>query len=181
MARGRRPKGARLSPARLSAAVLMVIALGGCGATTRYAITAQRPATSTQPALTRAQFIAQADAICRALKLKRDSIQQRVNEAKSAKAAVPLAHQYIADARSADEQIAALRPPVADQAAFHQLNNGYSEEAEEASAGAEDLASEQVEAGQKATRTLHAKVAFDEGLARGIGLTDCTNSKEAGG
>ena len=167
----------------MSAAALLVIALGGCGGAARQAVAVQaKPAsTSAEPAATTGQFIAQASAICRSLKLQRAAIQARLDTTTSAKAAAPLGRQYIADARSADERFAALGSPVQDQVAFRELLNGYSQELADAKVAAEAEADEEQDAAQDATQALQAKGALDERLARTIGLTECTNSTRAGG
>jgi hypothetical protein len=168
-------------------AVLAALAAAGCGSTATP--TATRPATSSrtetaaasEPIPTRAQFIAQADAICRRLRAEQAPLKARVaalqglsERARSTfKTLASLLRQSIALARAADTRFAAIPRPVGDAATIDKLLAIHSEEVTEATNYANALDSYQRSAWEAAGAALTKAEAFDRGISQGYGMEVC--------
>lgn len=175
------------------ATALVALAATGCGSTSTKTVAEStspqavavhaRTTTSSPPA--RAQFIAQADAVCRTLKSEQAPLEARVhalngsseNSPSNYKALAVLLRQSVRFARTADAKLQSLSKPPGDRATIEKLFAGYSEEATDATKFADALAREERGAWEAAERALTKAIARDRGLARGYGFRVCGTSE----
>jgi hypothetical protein len=181
------------------AAAFVALATAGCGSTTN---TVHSAATSTNPSTeastvtlrskghetavpTKAQYIAQADAICRTLKSQQAPLKARVralngssqNTPSAIKALAPLVHQSVRFSRAADAKLESLSKPTGERGTIEKLLAGYSEEARHATNFADALEHEERGAWEAAEKALAKTLGLDRSLAHGYGFKVCGNSE----
>ena len=158
----------------ISSALVALLA-GGCGSTSS---TTSAPASTTPAgsgaAVTRAQFAAQADAICTTLHTQQAQLKTRLTALEHAPSARQarkeggaIARESVALARAAEAKLQALARPAADAATIERLLAGYREESADASRIAEAITSEYPRGEEAAARDLKRAVAVDRVAGRG--------------
>jgi hypothetical protein len=134
---------------------------------------------------TKAQFIGEADAICRTLKSEQAPLKARVRALNASsenlpaayKALAPLLRQSVGFARTADSKLQALPKPPGDAGRIEKLLTGYSEEAADVTNFADALGKEERGAWEASEKALAKALARDRGLARGYGFKVCGTSE----
>jgi len=159
---------------------------GGCGSTSTK--TATTPATTSttvsKPAPTRAQFIAQADEICKTahakiapLKARAEALRGQSQNSSTYKNLASLLREDVAISRAVQKNLQALPQPPADTATIEKMLAGFSEEITDKNNAADAVAHEEI-SGIQAANTADKKAnAFDEGLAQGYGMKFCGKSE----
>jgi hypothetical protein len=175
----------RLRPAHGLAVGLAVLLLSGCGtAGTRTATAHERVSASThRTAATKARYIAQAEAVCRALSTQEKSLKARqeslkgLPSASADKAFVSLARHVVALSRAAEGKLHALPPPPADVRAIDVLLTSFSEEIADATDIANAAANQESTIGEAAEGALKKSIADNTSLASAYGMKDCIGSE----
>jgi hypothetical protein len=153
----------------------------GCGAASTHtaAGNAASSATSAKSVATKAQFVAQAEDICRKLSLQEKPLKARQESLKGLSAAtsdkpfVSLANQLVALARTAVGQLRALPRPPGEAGKIKELLTIYNEEATNVSNIAYSVAHQESSAGEAAAAALKRSIATNSGLAQEFGMKDC--------
>jgi hypothetical protein len=180
-------------PRRLTVGLIGAVLFAGCGSSSTKTVTVPTsthtatagtsPVATTSPP-TRAQFIAQADAVCRSLKSQQAPITSKVGELEaksgtsSKSALVALVLQDVTLARAADAKFAAIPKPPSDVATIEKLLTGYAEEATDLSNFADAYSNGERVAQESASASLKKAIAFDRGVAQGYGLKLCGGISE---
>jgi len=170
---------------RLAAGAIVTLAVAGCGSTSspqtiKVTTAATRPARTAAGAptrVTRAQFIAAADAICAAgrvqlapLKSRLDALGSGQTLAEAAKTAPPLIGQAIAIEQASLAKLRALPEPAGDTATIGE----WLEAVEEAIGGASNysraLGEQDLNGAQSARETLAAASTREHGQSERYGL-----------
>jgi hypothetical protein len=178
--------------AALSLAVALVaLAATGCGSTSTPTAASTQAGTGQTAASaatsgsvpTKAQFIAQAEDICRKLSSEEKPLKARqealkgLSAASSDKAFVSLAHQVVALSRAAGGKLQALPRPPGDAGMIEKLLIVYNEDATDVSNIAYAVANQESSAGEAAAEALKRSITVNSGLAEGFGMKDCTGSE----
>ena len=166
----------------LIASALAALLASGCGSTSSP--TTQPGSGSSASSVTRAQFVARANAICTALHGEQALLKPRLTALEhlqsarlARKAGAGIAHESVALARAAEAKLRALARPAADAATIERLLAGYREEVTYATSIANAIASEYPRGQEAAARNLKHAVLVDRGLAAGLGLNVCATSE----
>jgi hypothetical protein len=167
--------------------VVAVATLGaaGCGSSSSQTTTsnASTPAASAKSTTTKAQFVAQAEAICRRLSAEEKPLKASQESLKGASAAsaqqtfVSLAGKVVKLSRTAEGQLRAIPPPPGEAAAIDQLLAVYREEATDVSNIAYFLTHQENSAGEAAAQALKRSVTGIVATARSYGMKDCIESE----
>jgi hypothetical protein len=143
----------------------------GCGTSSTHTVAgnATASATPSKPLATKAQFVAQAEDICRKLSSQEKPLKARQESLKGLPAAssdeafVSLANQLVTLARTAVGQLRALPRPPGEAGKIKQLLTVYNEEATNVS----NIA------GEAAAAALKRSIATNSSLAQAFGMKDC--------
>jgi hypothetical protein len=156
----------------------------GCGSSSSQTATSTAAsATSTKSTATKAQFVAQAEAICRKLSAEEKPLKASQESLKGASAAsaqqtfVSLADKVVKLSRAAEGQLRAIPPPPGEAAAIDQLLAVYREEATDVSNIAYFLSHQESSAGEAAAQALKRSVTGIVATARSYGMKDCIESE----
>jgi hypothetical protein len=163
-------------------AIASIFFLAGCGSSGSSTVPGTSAAGSAQA--THAQFVAQAQAICRELKGKEAAFKQRVAALEKVpgsqeKGAAPLIGQIVALERAANAKLAALSEPPQDAVSIGRLVAGLYEEADDSSNIEKDFATGDGPAAEAAERALLSWHVFDQRRANKLGLQACVAETEA--
>ena len=167
----------RSRPALGLAMVLATALLGGCGSSSKPPASTEAPAGSASGP-TKAQFVAQAEVICRKL-----SAQEKPLEASQASLTgggsagttfASLAHQVVVLSQAAETKLQALQRPPADAAAIGTLLTSFTDDVADASALAQAAVKEESSAGEAAEGALRKSIAAHSQLAGEYGMQLCT-------
>jgi hypothetical protein len=175
----------QLRPALGLVAALGALCLSACGSTGTSGAGGHASASSklAGPPLTRAQFVARAEAIChtlsaheRPLRARQESLKD-LPQAEADHAFVSLADQVVALSRQAATKLAALRTSAADTSAVEKLLSSFSAETKDAAAIATAASKEESTPGEQAADAL--KLTVDRNLAEAeqYGMKDCIGSE----
>jgi hypothetical protein len=175
-----RPRGAFCLIAGTAAMLL-----SGCGGSTTRTVTVQASAPSSPSGalVTKPLFVAQADAICRALNAQEQPLKARqatlkdLPNGEAEKIFVSLAHQVVTFSRAADGKLRELPRPAADAHAIEALLTGFSEEVADASQIAAAAVSEENNLAEGAEQGLKRSVAENSAAAAEYGMKDCIGSE----
>jgi len=163
-----------------------VAALGaaGCGSSSTQTTSATAAAASTKSgAATKAQFVAQAEAICRRLSVEEKPLKASQESLKGASAAASaqtfasLADHVVTLSRTADGRLRAIPQPPGEAAAINELLTVYSEEIGDVSNIAYFITHEENSAGEAAAAALKRSIATNSATARGFGVKDCIEAE----
>jgi hypothetical protein len=163
------------------AAVLVAVLCSGCGGGSSTSTTGARAggASSTSASATKAQFVARAEAICRALssqeqplKARQESLKGLPPEAADAEF-VSIVSKVVAYSQTAAGKLNALALPPGDAAAIEKLLLSFSEETGDAKAIEQAARKQESTPGEDAQDALRKKI--DENLpqAEAYGMKDC--------
>ena len=175
----------RLRPALGLAVALLALLLSGCGTTGTPSATvhAKVSASSPQALPTKASFIAQAQAICRALsaqeaplKTRQESLKGLPNAAADS-AFVSLARHVVALSQAANGKLQALARPPGDASAISELVRNFSQDATYVADIAEAAVKQESTGGEDAEDLLKRSLARDSRLADAYGMQDCFGSE----
>jgi hypothetical protein len=164
---------------RLSFAVVVGLALGGCGSSASQTVTVTRaPGNNVaQPVPTRAEFIAKADAICARLKADQAPLEARAQgsagEIPSSATEASIFREDIRLGRAATARFAALPRPPGDRGVIEKLLTLDGDEATDLGNVADAVEAEDSASFRTAIGTLKKVEAHDYGLAQGLGLKVC--------
>jgi hypothetical protein len=162
------------------ATALVALAATGCGSSTNTTTPGTTTAATSPP--TRAQFIAQADAICQQAQSELAPLKARVEALKGSspstyKVAASLVRENVAISRAVQKKLDALAKPPADAATIEKMLGVLSEEITDKNNAANAIANEEA-AGVTAASAADKKAkSFDEGLAQGYGMKVCGRSE----
>ncbi|MGA2454840.1 MAG: hypothetical protein ABSG93_15085 [Solirubrobacteraceae bacterium] len=167
------------------AAGLATLLLAGCGSSGTRTVTVQATAPSSTPGVsaTKAQFVAQAEAICRKLNAQEQPLKARQETLKglpnstAEKIFVSVARQVVTVSRAADGKLRALPRPAGDAHAIEQLLTGFSEEVADASEIADAAVSQENNLAEGAEQGLKRSVAENSAAAAEYGMKDCIGSE----
>lgn len=167
-------RGLKRTAAGAAAIALSIGVLAGCGTSTSDAGSTAAEATETAPALTKAQFVAKANAICTKLDNTADSLESdAVDTVSAAKAQIK---KFNAEAQEALAQLQALVPPAALEAAKDTLVQSSQESVklfDELTASLEGgTVPSTAELKAQATQAM-ALVTKQEAAAKELGLSNC--------
>jgi hypothetical protein len=166
----------RSRPALGLALVLVTALLCGCGSSGKSVVTTTPAASAGGP--TKAQFVAQAEAICRML-----STQEKPLEASQASLTgggssgttfASLARQVVALSKAAETKLVALPRPPADAAAIGTLLASFTTDVNDANALAQAAVKQESSAGEAAEGALRRSIAAHGQLASEYGMKLCT-------
>jgi hypothetical protein len=166
----------RSRPALGFAIVLSTALLCGCGSSGKQTVTTAPAPSAGGP--TKAQFVAQAEAICRGL-----SNQEKPLEASQASLSgggsaattfASLAHQVVVLSKAAETKLQALPRPAADATAIGTLLTSFTDDVADASALAQAAVKEESSAGEAAENSLRRSIAAHSQLAGEYGMKLCT-------
>jgi hypothetical protein len=166
--------GARLMP---SVAVIAVLAIAGCGGGGTKTVTQIGTQTSAEP-LTKAEYIARADAICKVEEAKRAELEQQVAElapitSGETRVVAALLRKQADNQRAEVKELTALGPPAADAADLASLLSILGAEITDL----DDWADAYDRRNAKEIRSSQARVAAHNAeassLARGYGFKVC--------
>jgi hypothetical protein len=155
----------------------------GCGSTSTPTATTNAATTSTKSAATKAQFVAQAEAICRRLSVEEKPLKASQESLKGASAAASaqtfasLADHVVTLSRTADGRLRAIPQPPGEAAAINELLTVYSEEIGDVSNIAYFITHEENSAGEAAAAALKRSIATNSATARGFGMKDCIEAE----
>jgi hypothetical protein len=162
--------------------IAAMLLLAGCGGSSGSSTGQGTAATGSGPA-THAQFTAQAEAICRALRAEEAALKQRVAglekvSGSQEKAAAPLIGQIVALDRAADERLTALSEPPNDAASIGRLVAGLFQETDDASKIEQGFTTGDRPGAEAAEKALFVTHARDQTLAHRLGLQACVSESE---
>lgn len=186
----------RLRPAFGLAVAAIALSCSGCGGAGKASSTgtsttgatsasaSRVPATSAHsPSSTKAQFVAQAQAICRALGAQEKPLKAREEAIKGEPATtmatdfVSLVRQAVAISRSTERKLQALAQPAADAHAIAALLNAFAEETIDANGIAKAANLQESTLGELAAKRLQQSIAKNSALAREYGMGDCVGAE----
>jgi hypothetical protein len=158
--------------------------LTGCGSSSSSTTTPATSPPAGRQAVTRAQFIAQADALCQTaqnelapLKARIESLSSSSETATALRQAAALLRQSILITRATQKKLEALARPPADTATIEKMLTGMGEETTYKKDAADAVTKHEPEQ-FAAVKKLDVKAkSFDEGLAQGYGLKVCGRSE----
>jgi hypothetical protein len=158
--------------------MLLLAGCGGSGSSTGQSTTAA----GSGPA-TRAQFTAQAEAICHTLTAKEQALKQRVAalehvSGSQEKAAAPLIGQIVALRLAANEKLAALSEPPNDAVRVGRLVAGLFGETDDIAKVQQAFATGDRPGAEAAEQALFTTHAHDQKRARALGLQACVSEAE---
>jgi hypothetical protein len=167
------------------AAGTVALLLSGCGGSSTRTVTVQAsvPSSAAGATVTKAHFVAQAEAICRKLSAQEQPLKARqatlreLPNSTAEKIFVSLAHQVVTVSRAADGKLRALPRPAADAHAIEMLLTGFSEEVADASEIASAAVSEENNLAEGAEQGLKRSVAENSAAAAEYGMKDCIGSE----
>ena len=154
----------------------------GCGSTSTPTATTNTATTSTKSAATKAQFVAQAEAICRRLSVEEKPLKASQESLKGASAAASaqtfasLADHVVTLSRTADGRLRAIPQPPGEAAAINELLTVYGEEIGDVSNIAYFLTHQESSAGEAAAQALKRSVTGIAATAQRFGMKDCIES-----
>jgi hypothetical protein len=167
------------------AATLLALCVAGCGSTSTQTGTdgtAGADATA-KTAPTKAQFAAQAEAICHALNSQEKPLKARQEALKGLPTAeydkdfVSVANQVVALSRAAAEKLKTLPRPAGDEATIEKAVATYAEEVVDVANISYAVANQESSAGEAAIAALKRSIATNAPLAEEFGLKDCTGTE----
>jgi hypothetical protein len=168
----------RPRPALGLAVGLAALLLSGCGGSgTRTG------AAGASAATTKARFVAQAEAVCRALSAQEQPLKARQESlkglpvAEADKAFVSLARRVVSLSRAAEGKLQALPRPPDDAQAIEKLLTSFSEETADANDIANAAASRESTLGEGAEQALRRSIAANSALADAYGMKACIGSE----
>jgi hypothetical protein len=162
------------------AAVLAALGCAGCGSSSTSGTNAHTSGSgTTSSAATKAQFVTQAQAICRTLSAQEKPLKARQESLKGLSpdladtTFVAIVEKVIAYSRAASSKLAAVPRPPADAEAVEKLLSSFSEETAEAKAIGQAARKQESSAGEDAQDALRKTI--DENLpqAETYGMRDC--------
>jgi hypothetical protein len=167
----------------LATATLVVTGCGSSGTQTASSAGTTTAVKSSGSTATKAQFIAQAEVICRKLAAEEQPLKARQEALRGLPATatekpfVSLADQVVTLSHRAEGELRALSQPPAEAGKIKQLLTVYSEEATDVSniayAGAHQVNS----TGEAAAQALKRSIAVNRAAARELGMKDCIESE----
>ena len=168
----------RSRPALGLAMVLATVLLGGCGSSGKPATTEAAPGSAAGP--TKAQFVAQAEVICRKLSAQEKPLEASqatlTGSGSSANSFASLAHQVVELSQAAETKLKALPRPTADAAAIETLLASFTQDVADANALAQAAVKEESSAGEAAEGALRRSIADHGQLASEYGMKLCTGA-----
>ncbi len=175
-----RPRGV-LCLAAGAAAML----LSSCGGSSARTVTARASTASSASgaSVSKAHFVAQAEAICRALNAQEQPLKARQETLKKLpsstadKVFVSLARQVVTVSRAAEGKLRALPRPAADAHAIEALLTAFSEEVVDVSEIAGAAVNEENNLAEGAERGLKRRVSENSAAAAGYGMKGCLGSE----
>ena len=169
----------RSRPALGLAMVLATALLGGCGSSSKPTASTEAPAGSASGP-TKAQFVAQAEVICRKLSAQEKPLEASqatlTGSGSSANSFASLAHQVVALSQAAETKLQALPRPSADATAIGTLLASFTQDVDDASALAQAAVKEESAAGEAAEGALRRSIAAHSQLASEYGMKLCTGA-----
>lgn len=163
------------------AAVLAALLCSGCGGSASTSSTGARAqgATSSSASSTKAQYVAQAEAICRTLsaqeqplKARQESLKTLAPEAADT-AFVSIVAKLVAYSQAAARKLHALAPPAGDTQAVEQLLSSFSQETADAKAIEQAARKQESTPGEEAQDALKKTIDEHLALAERYGMKDC--------
>jgi hypothetical protein len=174
----------RSTPALGLAVLIGALLLSGCGSSSKSPSSSSTAAQAVSAAggPTKAQFSAQAEAICRSLAnsekpLEAQQAALKSETATSSGAFVSVARQVVALSRAADAKLHALPRPAAYAGPIGKLLAAFSEDVAYANDLAQAAAKEESDIGEAAERGLRRSITANSHLAGEFGLKLCTGSE----
>jgi hypothetical protein len=173
----------RLRPALGLIVGLAALTLAGCGASSSPPSQHGGSASASSALTAKARFVAQAQAVCRALSRQEQPLRarqeslKRVPSATSAQDFVALVRQVGVLSRAADRKLRALSRPPGDARNIETLLSGFSAELADVSQLATAAAKQESVPGETAVLALRRTVAHDGALANEYGMKVCFNSE----
>ncbi len=170
----------RSKPALGFAVTLAALVLTGCGSTSTSTAPTAPAATGTATA-TKAQFVTQAEGICRRLSEQEKPLEARQAALKgggsSGQAFVALAREVVNYSLAASAKLAALPRPPADAGAIATALKSFSEDIADAHELEQAALKEENDLGEAAESALKRSIASGSKLAGEYGLTRCTGAE----
>lgn len=174
-------------PRTVLSLAMTLAALGatGCGSTSTQSGSGQAAtsAETAKSAPTRAQFVAQAENICRMLSSQEKPLKARQESLKGLstasynKAFVAVANQVVALSRTATARLQALPRPPGDAKTIEKALAIYSEEVTDVANISYDVANQESSAGEAAVAALKRSIANNSGAAESFGLKGCSGAE----
>jgi hypothetical protein len=157
----------------------------GCGSSSSQTSTsnAGTSVASTKSTATKAQFVAQAEAICSKLSAEEKPLKASQESLKGASAAsseatfATLADKVVKLSRTAEGQLQAIPRPPGEAAAINELLAVYREEATDVANIAYFLTHQESSAGEAAAQALKRSVTGIAATAQRFGMKDCIESE----
>ncbi len=175
--------GDRSRPVLGLAVVVGAMLLSGCRSSSSTTSTPASPATqSTAGTATKAEFIAQAEAICRSLSAAEKPLEAQQAALKgeatatSGGAFVTIARKVVALSRATDAKLHALPRPPADARAIDTLLASFTEDVNFANELAQAAAKQESSIGEAAERGLRNSISRNAQLADAYGMKVCTGT-----
>jgi hypothetical protein len=172
---------------RLALVVVMIVAAmlcAGCGSSDNHAASVHAGAESTPTGVsTRAQFVAQAQAICQRLSASEKPLKARQETLKGLPTAaadrlfVSLVDQVVKLSRAADSKLEALARPTDDSQAISKLLAGLTEEINDAVSIANAARTEESNSGEASEEALKRSIAANSAAASAFGMHACFGSE----
>lgn len=174
----------RLRPAVGLAVGLAVLMLSGCGSSGTSTATGHTSsaAFSAKAAISKTQFVARAEAICRTLNAQEKPLRERQESLKglpadtTAAKFVSLVNQVVVLSRAAEAKLQALPRPAGDAQAIETLLTGFSDETTDATAIAKAASNQESTPGEDAEDALKRAVEGISTLANTYGMKNCVGS-----
>jgi hypothetical protein len=163
------------------AVAALAVAVSGCGSTSSKSGSAQGSASgaSQKPAVTKAQFIAQAEDVCRELnsqetplKVRQESLKGQ-SAASSEKAFVSLAGQLVGFSRTAESRLKSLPRPPGEGTTIEKLVSAFDAETADVAEIAYAVAHQESSTGEAAAAALKRSIAGSSSTADELGMKDC--------
>ena len=162
------------------AAVLAALVCAGCGSSSTSGTNAHTSGSaSTSSTATKAQFVAQAEAVCRTLSAQERPLKTRQESLKGLSpdladtAFVAIVEKVIAYSQAASGKLAAIPRPAADGQAVEKLLSSFSEETAEAKAIGQAARKQESGAGEDAQDALRKTIDANLPQAAAYGMKDC--------
>jgi hypothetical protein len=174
----------QLRPTLVLAASVLALLCSGCGSSDSHDASVHAGAESTPTGVaTKAQFIAQAQAICHTLSASEKPLKARQETLKSLPTAtagrlfVSLVDQVVKLARAADRKLEALPRPASESQAIDKLVAALTEEVNDAVSIADAARSEESSSGEASEEALKRSIAANVSSASSYGMKACFSSE----
>jgi hypothetical protein len=161
------------------ATVLAALVCAGCGSSSTSDTNAQTSNSASSSTATKAQFVTQAEAICRTLSAQERPLKTRQESLKGLSpdladtAFVAIVEKVIAYSHAAGGKLATIPRPAADAQAIEKLLSSFSEETAEAKAIGQAARKQESGAGEDAQDALRKTIDANLPQADAYGMKDC--------